>query len=232
MSKNPFSFRTSSRLLSHINWTKETHFEKIVSNQNFSPKITKLEFSVISSNILIFANTCAANTDTSFYVLGHMLASMMSTVWFFPRMHKLAWSFFAPLQVRRPISQVSHMNWHKRSTSAVLSLNHSNIHLNPSFSLSCAKVIGHGDTSKPKRGSFPFENVLGIVFIKCTGSCLVAPIDQWNSQSPAHQWQHLLSEHDKTSPSPTPSRLERFPVHNQQRHLWKKSHHYCTLSDL
>ena len=64
MSKNPFSCRTSSRhvLLSHINWPKEAHFETIVSNYKFFAQIIKFGFFVISSNILIFANTCVANT--------------------------------------------------------------------------------------------------------------------------------------------------------------------------
>ena len=41
MSKNPSSFRTSSRhlLLSHINWPKEAHFETIVSNYKFLAQI-------------------------------------------------------------------------------------------------------------------------------------------------------------------------------------------------
>ena len=83
MSKNPFSFRTSSRhaLLSHKNWPKETHFEKIVSNQKFSPKITKLEFSVISSNILIFANTCAANTHRDLWHLRYWLKYWQLRTW-------------------------------------------------------------------------------------------------------------------------------------------------------
>ena len=46
MSKNPFSFRTSSRhlLLSHINWPKEAHFETIVSNYKFLAQIIKFGF--------------------------------------------------------------------------------------------------------------------------------------------------------------------------------------------
>ena len=76
MSKNPFSFRTSSRhvLLSHINCPKETNFKKIVSNHKFLAQITKLEFSTISSNILIFANTCAANTVRPFETISKKFA--------------------------------------------------------------------------------------------------------------------------------------------------------------
>ena len=67
-SKNPFWCRISSRhaLLSQRNWPKETHFEKIVSNHKFSAKKSNLNFSMISSNIVSFVNTCAAKTVRPF----------------------------------------------------------------------------------------------------------------------------------------------------------------------
>ena len=144
-------------------------------------------------------------------------------------------------RVRNLTFQVSHKNGDNRSTSAGLSLKPSNFHLNSSFSLLCAKNhqrkdIGNGDTSKPEQNSFPFENVFGVVFIQCSGSCLVAPIDkQWNSEPPTHQWQKPVGKLDKKSTpssSSTACRLKGFPVHNQQQHLWKKSNLYCTLSGL